>query len=292
MAFETLLSDGMAHTGAGIALALLDFITSKVANPKRARLEQKKRCLEAIEVLLDTEKSPQLISTEGDQEENGVDVHTVPRDSVQYAEHVATVREYLRSSGLVKLQLPLFQKIKDGVKSVLVHEKINDLSNLQKLGVAIGVELLYGVVFGFYILKQNPVAVIAANLYQIPAFWLGLWVGNGLKTFINLLITPGEEKKLDRMIQQLLQQTDIVKIIVAYQPPEEVQRRFAEKGLEIYTSQLTRVGQNAFKNLKQLAESAKDAADDVLNFPQKHAEQETQKQEERRKRFDDLTKGR
>ena len=49
--------------------------------------------------------------------------------------------------------------------------------------------------------------------------------------------------------------SDIVKIIVAYQPPEEVQRRFAEKGLEIYASQLTRVGQNAFKNLKHIIES-------------------------------------
>ncbi len=295
MAFETLLTDGMAHITSGIALSLLDFVTSKAANPKAARLERKQDCLASIEILLDSEAPEQSVRDE-EGGDSSVEVHTIAKDSVQYAEHIATVQEYLRYSGLVRLQLPLMQRIKDGVRNLLFHEKMNDLSNLQKLGVAVGIEVLYDTLFGFYyytsILKQSPVAAIAVNLYQIPAFWLGLWLGNGLKKCINLMITPGEEKQLDRMIQQLLQETKIVEIIVEYQPPEGVKDVLTEKGMEVYASQLTQIGQKAFSHLKRLAESAKDAADDVLSYPQKQAEKQEQAQGERRKRFDELTKGR
>lgn len=294
MALETLFTDAMAHTASGIALSLLDFTTSKVANPKTVRLEHKKRCLVSIERLLDTENPQQQIVTEED-ESSSVELQILSKDSIEYAEHIAIVRNYLQSSGLVKLQLPFVQRMKNGVKNLIFYEKINNLSNLQKLGVAIGVEVLYDTLFGFYyytsILKQSPVAAIAVNLYQIPAFWLGLWLGNGIKKFIDVIITPGEEKKVDRTIQQLLQETNIVKIIVSYQPPESIQRSLAEKGLEIYTSQLTRVGQGAFQHFRQLAETAKDAADDVLKYPQKQTEKREKEREQRRKRFDDLTKG-
>ena len=149
MALESLVTDGMAHIGSGIALSLLDFITSKVANPKTVRLDRKKHCLAAIEILLDTE-SPQTPSESDESEEAPVETHSIAKDSVQYAEHIATVRDYLRSSGLVKLQLPLVQRIKNSVRNLIFHEKINNLSNLQKLGVAIGVEVLYDTLFGFY----------------------------------------------------------------------------------------------------------------------------------------------
>ena len=291
MAFEFFVSDALAHTGAGVALSLLDFISAKLANPKAARLERKQQCLAAIEVLLDTETPPKTERISGGEEETPKkEVFTVAKDSVEYAEYVTQVRDYLRSSGLVKLQVPLFQRIKGGVRSLLLHEKINGLSKLQKLWVALGFEVLYAALAGFF--SQNFVAAVASGLYRIPAFWLGLWLGGGLKSFINLIVTPKEEKKLDRTIEALLQETRIAEIIVQYQAPEQVQRSLSEKGLEIYGSQLTRAGQSAFSQIKKIAESAKDAADDVLNYPQKQEEKHTQEQEERRKRFDELTKGR
>ncbi len=291
MAFELFINDALAHAGAGIALSLLDVVSAKMANPKAARLERKQRCLAAIEVLLDTDTPPRTERI-GDTEDEAPkeDVFTVAKDSVEYADYVKAVRDYLRSSGLVKLQVPLFQKIKDGVRNLLLHEKINGLAKLQKLWVALGFEVLYAGFSGF--LTQNFVAAVAAGLYRIPAFWLGLWLGNGIKSFINLIVTPKEEKKLDRTIEALLQETNIVEIIVQYQPPETVQRSLSDKGLEIYGSQLTRVGQGAFSQIRKLAESAKDTADDVLNYPQKQEEKHVQEQEERRKRFDELTKGR
>ncbi len=287
MAIETILTDALAHGGSGIVLSLLDFVTSKVANPKAARLEQKKKCLTSIEVLLDSESAQEEPTPNPSQEGN----YVVSKDSVEYAQHVTAIRDYLRSSGLVKLQLPFVRRIKNGARNLIFHEKINGLSNLQKLGVAIGVEVLYDSVFGFHyytnVLKKSPVAAIVLNLYQIPAFWVGLWLGNGIKKFIDIMITPRDEKKLDKAIRQLINDTKIVEIIVNYTPPEVVQSSLAEKGIEMYTSQLTRAGQSAFKHLKQLAETARETAGDMLSSSQKHEEEK----EERRKRFDELTKG-
>ncbi len=289
MSIETMLTDALAHAGAGIALAFADYLSSQFANPKTARLQRKQACLQSIETILDSEGNAA-------PPEAAVESRAVPKDSVEYAEHIARVQSYLRSSGLVKLHVPLMQRIKDGALGLVRDEKINNLSNMQKLGVAAVAEIVYEIVFGFYhatqVLKHSPAAAIAANLYQIPAFWAGLWLGNGLKKFINLIITPQEEKQCDRVIRQLLDETKIVQVIVAYQPPEALQSGLAERGLNVSAAQLTRVGQGAFQHLKQMAETAKDAAGDVLHYQEKQAEKEQQAQEDRRKRFDDLTKGR
>ncbi len=284
-----MLTDAISHAGAGIALSFADYLSSQFTNPKASRLQRKQACLQSIETILDSEGNAA-------PSDAAVESRAVPKDSVEYAEHVARVQSYLHSSGLVKLQVPLMQRIKDGIVGVVRDEKINNLSNMQKLGVAAVAEIAYEFVFGFYhatqVLKQSPAAAIAANLYQIPAFWAGLWLGNGLKKFFNLIITLQEEKQCDRMIKQLLDETKIVRTIIAYQPPEALQTGLAERGLSLSTAQLTRVGQGAFTHLKQMADTAKGAADDVLHFQEKQAEKERQAQEDRRKRFDDLTKGR
>lgn len=290
MAIELMLTDAVAHAGAGVALALLDYLSSKLANPKDARMARKRQCLQSIDALLDAEE-PTPPDSQGEAERR-----VLPKDSVEYAGHIANVQAFLCSSGLARLQVPLWQRIKSGARSVIADEKINGLSMMQKLFVAIGAEVLYEVVFGFYhatqILKQSPAAAIAANLYQIPAFWFGLWAGGVLKTLINLLVTPYEEKQADRMIRKLLDETNIVNVIVNYRTPETLKTGLAERGLDVSAAQLTRMGQGAFRQLRQFAETAKQATDDVLHYPQKQAEKEQQAQEERRKRFDDLTKGR
>lgn len=343
MALEALITDGIAHAGAGVALSLLDFITYKLANPKARRLEQKKECLRAIEALLDTEKSQESTADEDEEKTpiTGEDSETVlaeteeieqaspdsedseevsaeeqssdtplatlkgglpqegdtplpplkgglRKDSMEYAEQVTTVRDYLRTSGIVKLQLPVLDRMKDGLRNLIFHEKINTLSNVQKLGVAFGVEVLYDILFDF---QHRAVTGIAASLYQIPAFFVGLWVGNGVKKVINLFLISGDERKIDKTIQQLMTETPIVDIIVKYVPSEQVKSDLAERGIEVYMTQLTRAGKGAYKHLQKIAETAKSTADDVIHFAQKHEEKEKQEQEERRKRFDELTKG-
>jgi hypothetical protein len=313
MAIETILTDGIAHAGVGMALSFLDFLTYKLTNPMGKRLEHKKACLQSIEVLLDTEQ-PQQQSQVADAsevpddsgEQAAPEAQPAPsadippkvvlqKDSTQYAEHVTVVRDYLRTSGLVKLQLPLFDRLKDGLKNLIVHENINTLTNAQKLGVAFGFEVLYDILVDF----RLGMAGIAASLYQIPAFFVGLWVGNGIKKVINFFLTPGDEKKLDTTIQQLIKDTAIVDIVVKYAPSEQVKSDLAARGIQVYMSQLTQAGKSVYKrlqqfagNAKQLAESAKSAADDVIHFTQKQEEKEQQESEARQKRFDELTKGR
>jgi hypothetical protein len=379
MALEALITDGIAHAGAGVALSLLDFITYKLTNPKTRRLEQKKECLRAIEALLDTEKPQEKISEEDEEkipitgessEETPTETDEIEqtstdnedseevsaeeqssdtplhlsrgelptpdpsqtdsglmgneptpspsqegkhppaplkggmiqekdtplpplkgglrKDSMEYAEQVTIVRDYLRTSGIVKLQLPVFDRIKDGLRNLVFHEKINILSNVQKLGVAFGVEVLYDILFDF---QHRAVTGIAASLYQIPAFFVGLWVGNGVKKVINLFLISGDERKIDKTIQQLIEETPIVDIIVKYVPSEKVKSDLAERGTEVYMTQLTRAGKGVYKRLQQIAETAKSTADEVIQFAQKQGEKEKQEQEQRRKRFDELTKG-
>ncbi|GAK57280.1 hypothetical protein U27_04245 [Candidatus Vecturithrix granuli] len=305
MAIESLFTDALAHAGSGIVLALADFVSSRVANPKAGRLERKKQCLVSIDALLDSEPAQQVqtaaeSSTNTKQTETPAppaeERHPIPKDSLEYAKHINVVRNYLTSSGLAKLKLPLFERVKQWFASLIRDEKINGLTNLQKLGVAAGVEVLYDTIFGFHyytaVLQYSPFATIMVNLYQIPSFWAGLWLGNGLKKFINLLISSSDEKKLDKAIQGLLQRTNIVDVVVNYEAPEQIRNNLLEQGISLSASQLTRVGQSAFAHLKHFATSARDTADDVLNYPQKQAERREQEREDRKKRFDDLTRGR
>jgi len=316
MAIETILTDGIAHAGAGVALSLLDFLTSKLANPRAGRLEHKKACLQAIEILLDTEQSQPASSSpssgseqtstqaseqtsqqtsEGSEQTSAqasaqvLQRRNLEKDSTPYAEHVTTVRDYLRSSGIVKLELSVMSRLKDGLKNLILHEKINALSNMQKLGVAFGIEVVYDILFDF---RYQAVAGIAASLYQIPAFFVGLWVGNGVKKVLNFFLTSGDEKKLDMTIQQLLKETSIGEIVVKYVPSEQVKSDLAARGIQVYMSQLTQAGKGAYKRLQQIAGTAKSAAGDVIHFTQKQEEKEQQERAERQKRFDELTKGR
>jgi hypothetical protein len=190
MALEALITDGIAHAGAGVALSLLDFITYKLTNPKARRLEQKKECLRAIEALLDTEKSQEKTAEEEEEkvptvdegseeastaDEEGEETSTdsedsekvsttseeseedsteeqpsdtlkedpppapiegglpqegdsptdLQKDSMEYAEQVTMVRDYLRTSGLVKLQLPVLDRMKDGLRNLVLKPRIS-----------------------------------------------------------------------------------------------------------------------------------------------------------------------
>jgi hypothetical protein len=208
---------------------------------------------------------------------------------------VSEVRDYLRTSGLVKLQVPLFQRIKGGVRHLLAHEKINTLSALPKLGIAAVLEILYDVLFEF---QLRGAAGIAASLYQIPALFVGMWAGTWLNKILNLFLSSADERKIEKTLNKLIQDTAIVDIVMKYEPPEAVKAELSSRGIDVYVSQFTRAGKGMYKHLQHIAETAKDAAGaaqraagEMAHFTRKHQEKEEQESEERRKRFDDLTKG-
>ena len=140
--------------------------------------------------------------------------------------------------------------------------------------------------------KMIAASGIATTLYQIPACFAGLWMGNGLKKGINLFMSSNDERKLDKTIQQLLHDTPIVDLVMKYEPPEQVKNELNSRGIQVYVSQLTQSGKGMYKQLQHIAESAKSTADGVIHFAQKQQEKDQQERDDRKKRFDDLTKGR
>lgn len=283
MAIEAVVSEAVAHAGVGIVLAVADFLTAQFTNPTASRIQQKTRYVQAIDRILDAESAPSELPT------------SVPaKASVEYAEQIGMVRDYLRRAGLVTLQAPFFQRVKDGFRHLLAHEKINTLAALPKLGIAAALEIVYDVVFEF---QRRGAAGIAASLYQIPALFAGLWAGTWLNKLLNLFMSSADERKLDHTLNTLLKETAIVDIVMAYEPPEAVQAELDSRGLNLYVSRLTRAGKGAYTHLQHLAENAKDAAEsvrdaagDIASFPQKQQEHDAQEREARRKRFDELTK--
>ncbi len=290
MPIEAVVTEAVAHAGVGVVVSLADFLTAKISNPATSRIQQKTRYLHAIDLILDAENSSADTSTAAVRQQP-----TVSKNSVEYAEHVSVVRDYLRTSGLVKFDVPFLQRIKDATRHLLAHEKLNTLANLPKLGIAAALEILYDVVFDF---QMRGAAGIAASLYQIPALFFGLWAGTWLNRILNLFMSSADERKIEKTLKKLMQDTAIVEIVVQYEPPDAVKAELSSRGIDVYVSQFTRAGKGAFKHLQQIAETAKDAAGaaqraagDVVHFSQKQQEKETQEREERRKRFDDLTNG-
>jgi len=290
MAIEAVVTEAVAHAGVGVAVSLVDFLSAQFTNPAKSRIHQKTRYLQAIDLILDAESPPQSAISKDSAE---------CKNSVEYAEQVSVVREYLRRSGLVKLQVPFFQRFKDGVRNVLAHEKINTLANLPKLGIAAVIEIVYDVFFEF---QMRGAAGIAASLYQIPALFAGMWVGTWLNKIINLFMSSSDERKIEKTLKKLMQDTAIVDIVMQYEPPEALKAELSSQGIDMYVSQLTRTGKGAYKHLRHIAETAKDAAgaaqkaagavaDDVVHFSQNQQEKTEQERTDRRKRFDDLTKG-
>ncbi|MGA1869946.1 MAG: hypothetical protein ACMUJM_15540 [bacterium] len=278
----SITADALGHLGGGIVISLLDYATYRIANQQEARIARKKECIKSIDVLLEAEK----------QEPDIENTAEVGKDSVQYALNVEAVKEYLNTYGLIKLELPLLKKIKGFFKALLYNEKINKLTALQKLGVALGAEIIYDSLFGFsyytHILKQSPIAAISRNLYQIPALFAGLLVGNAIKGILDWISTSKEEKHLTETIKELVKQTPIVDIVVNYQAPENVKEELVMKGIKLYGSKLTQKGAIAYQRLRNMAA---EAADSVAHYTENYEKEYTIKSEYIKSRFDELTKG-
>lgn len=261
MAFETLIADGIAHMGVGAGFSILDFAGSKLASSKAKRIDKKKKCLESMEFILDAEKSGS------------------GNDSSEYSGHVETVRNYLAASGKAGLKLSLTDKIKGGFRYFVSHEKINNLGNLRKLWVAVGIEILFDIVFDF---GSRGVSGVAASLYQIPVFWIGLVVGGAFCGFLDVLVSSEDEHKLDQTIRSLADETKIADIVTGYEAPEES----ADVGDH------ADAGQKVLDGAQKIAETARDAADRISTYAERKEEKHEQEREKRKKRFDELTKGR
>jgi len=280
MGLENITADAMAHFGTGVGLSLLDYITAKLANPKSDRLERKKSCLESIDFLLDQAKGG---------EETGA-------DPLRYAERVEAVKEYMHEHALAKVSIPLAARIKEFFSTLIRHEKINNLTYPRKFALALGIEILYDSVFGFHyytvVRQKSPIAAISENLYQVPAFFFGLVLGNYVKKFFNWFLTPGKEKDMDRTIRKLLAETDIVRIVVEYEPAEALREQLLERGFKAGAFSLTRAGSKAYRHILDVSQGAMEAADALIHYKERRDEKHAKEMDSTKKRFDDLTRNR
>src|SRR3989344_80939 len=105
MPVESIISDAFGHFGAGIVVALGDYITHKVANPKAKRIEQKKEALKSIDLIL--QANAKTIDVIADGQTPAPIKESVAKDSLQYALNNAVAMEYLVRAGIIKNQLPL-----------------------------------------------------------------------------------------------------------------------------------------------------------------------------------------
>lgn len=279
MTFDKLVADGIVHMGAGVILALADFITSNVSTSQKNRIEQKTECLRSVELLLDAEAP----GSEADGERE-----ILSKDSVEYAAHVGKVRDYLAASGLMKMRLPFATKIKEGVRHFVYHEKINTMHNLNKFLTGVGIEIAYDVLIEF---PYKGISGIAATLYQAPLFFAGLWLGNAGCGLVRAM-SSGEERTLDKTIRRLVEETNIVDIVLNYAPSEDVKEEMHSAGQELIGVQLSLAGKKLRKGMQQIADTAKQAAEQVTTYQERKREEEEKEKEDRKKRFDDLTKGR
>lgn len=275
MPIDTLLADAAAHAGAGIALSILDYVSAKLANPGTRRVEEKARRLTAMEKVMDAQGDDPSAETE--------------RNSAAYAQNIAEAREGLRRSGMVKLHRSFGESVKDGFHALLFGEKVNSLSVTGKLGLSAVIEILYDLFWEF---SKREMGGIAATLYQIPAFFVGLWLGKLLTRAADAMLISEEEARLDETLEGLVQKTSLAEIVTAYVPSEAVKTEMAASGTKWSAAGLTRAGKKIAEGLESAAADVKDAAGDALAFKEKREEAEKAVQTGRRDRFDDITKGR
>ena len=319
MNIEATLYDASAHFVAGVVFSGLDYVSYMAKNRRSLRLVQKKESLESIERILNAIKIPEektLPSTidndsAGETAKKTVDqspearipVRSQPQpvriDHNVMAHDVAVVKEYLRRHGYVKYDVPLVLKVKDFFHSLMYDERLNTLSNRQKLLFAGGIEIIYdtGLGFSYYtnIVKESPVAAFARNLYQIPMFFSGLVVGSALRRPINWLLKSREETKLDKAIVKALYSTPIIEFTTQYEPPSDVQQQMESEGIGVYGTTLTSKGQGICESLqsfgRKLAERASGVAGSYTRYRQAKDVRDEQDRQRTRTRFDEITRG-
>jgi len=201
------------------------------------------------------------------------------KNSVQYRANIAEVLDYLKRTGLIELNSSFLENIQDDFKSFLFNEKINGMTDIQKLELSSGIEILYDILFE---LRYYAIEGLTRDLYQVPLFFIGLRLGNVIKKIADLLINPSEESELDDTIRNLIEETAITDIVVNYEM----------SNLETDESELILTGKDLYQHTKLAAEAAKKAAKRAVRYKKLQKEKEKRKRESRRKRFKDTIKGR
>ncbi len=294
MAYENWVIDAVGHFGSGIAVSAGSNMLYRKANPLEDRVRGKKECCLSIEVILDSQPMKNVTPTvpvDGASTTAAPaadDNRGVPIESFQYAQNVMSVREYLASNGNLSSSDNPLRRAWTGVKSVFTGDRINKMGPASTAVFAIGMETIdsiTGIQFYAQQVGESPLGAVWRNSYQVPAFIAGLYVGRFATRALQWSSRSSEEKEFDRRIEQLLKQTDIVDIVMNYEPSESVRRQIQREGLKMVTGTLTGAGH-------KLAEGARSAVAAIGASGEKRRALEAQAKDERQQRFQDIVNGR
>lgn len=273
------------HLLVGIAIALADYYYSTHKCQKRFGGSYLRSTLEAIEHVLDNSSGPSGKSS-------------------TYSDSMLKVKEYLIAKGLIKNDVGLMARIKIALRSVSCKELVNSLSLPALFATAAVIEILFDLVIGVHIASPENtglISILIADLYQIPLLFIGLVIGRILKDLWQFTLDNGENQKMEDAIKACIENTHLLDTVLASNDDsfgDDVQH-----SAKLFKVKLTRSGEKFYKKLtdisdkvtntaKDLTESARNVTEDLVNYQKTQQEKHEKDKEERKSRFDDITKGR
>jgi len=155
---------------------------------------------------------------------------------------------------------------------------------------AVGLEFIYdtlllGSAYYSQVAQKSPIAAFGDNLWQIPSFFAGLYVGKFGTGIWRRASTSKEEREYDKGLKEFIQDTPLVDIVINYKPTEQVQEELDKQGIRLYATQFTRRGKRTYKKLvaagKVMVEAVGEGADHIMSHGERQAEKDEAAKKER-----------
>ncbi len=296
-------NDFAVHTGFGIAVSLADY--SKVAfSSQKGRIADKKEILETMSRVLDAQPKTANVEANGASLESTVastNTNTMSTDSLQYAQNIAVLKDYFVHTKVFKEYNPgFFKNVKEYFTNFHKEERLNNASTKAKWANAFLFELGWDTATALsnYSAKSIAASVagehtysigaeVSKNIWEIPAFVTGLALGNYVfKPVVKLFVENGEERKLNRGINQTQKKTNIVDIVFNYVPPVNVTQNLNETEKKKFEVDINFTGYGK-RILSALGKPKEYIQNSAANRKANYEAQKTAT----RDRFNDITRG-
>jgi hypothetical protein len=264
----------------GLLISVLDFVRVYRRQKHQAQTHTARHCLEEIEYVLDVNSQRQAC------------------DAERYHNAIMLIRRYLDDRKLIRFDLQLLQRAKQYLSDIPAREVINRLSLTGLLVLAFGLEFIYDFLFGFHLAAEQGVGLISAtiaNLYQAPVLFAGLWSGRKLITMVKWILLESQMREVERVIGDCIKNTALMDLVVSYEPDQSLLREGLAE-VEKIRVMLTRAGRRVSKTIgdigQQVSEKAKELGETVVNYSEQQQEKQRQDAQQRKSKFDGLTKDR
>ncbi len=287
---NTISNDAFAHFALGFALSTGSYVTSWRKSAREYRAERKEAVLSAMDIILSSQPVKDVTPT--DTPTIPLSDAGVPINSVQYAQNVLLVRDYLKDTNLLKAdQGPRawFSERLRNIPKYFTRNRLNTVGHAARFAPLLPVETLDTLLGQLY--YQNVMGIswgpsLALNVYQLPLAWLGATTAKYTVGLADSLTRSKDERKTDKVINELVRGTPIVSIVADYVPPQDVNRQLGLEGAKSAALKITRAGKNIAVG------AAKSAVDALAAIPERQTARHDAEKDARRKKLQDIIKDR